>query len=74
MKHFMDIPLGRFWRLTVIKHDVQNEYLVPENRLAGLIVSIANEPRVASFQCVPYHRTSFPDVWMTSGPSSLAAV
>jgi hypothetical protein len=69
MNRYVDLSLGRIWRLTLVMNDVENEYIVPESRLAALITGIAiGEPRVVSFRCVPYQGTSQPDVWMASGP------
>lgn len=62
----IDIDCNRMWRLTVVMHDIEQEYILPEERLGGLVASVACEPRVVSLECVPYRGTLTPDVWMTS--------
>ena len=74
MNNYVEIPLGRIWRLVVMKRSVEQEYIIPEFRLAGLIENLTSEPDILSVSCTPYRGTSIPDIWMVSrAPSRTAA-
>ncbi len=73
MASYLEIPIGRVWRLSVRARDVQTEYLVPDVQLADLINTIAWDAEIQDFQCVPYDPSAKEGVWMTTGPAREAA-
>jgi hypothetical protein len=73
MASYLEIPLGRVWRLNVRARNVQTEYFVFDVQLAELINSIACDANIQDFQCVPYQCSTKEGVWMTTGPAREAA-
>jgi hypothetical protein len=65
---YLDIPIGRLWRLTVDTADVRTEYIVPERWLMDLVLSIQANPEIRNVQYVPYRSSQVEGVWMHSGP------
>jgi hypothetical protein len=73
MANYLEIPIGRVWRLNVRARDVQTEYLVADVQLADVINSIAWDAEIQDFQCVPYDLSNKNGVWMTTPPAREAA-
>jgi hypothetical protein len=70
---YLDIPIGRLWRLIVTKTDIQTEYLVPEAWLGDLVESVTAEPDIRNVKCLPYHAAADQGpwarkAWMSSSP------
>jgi hypothetical protein len=65
-KNILELQLDRLWRLTVVKHDVENEYLVPERQVGEIMQSIVCDLSIVDVRCVPYHDTQTPNIWMRS--------
>jgi hypothetical protein len=67
------LTFGEFWRLTVVKRDLQHEFVFPRDSLA-LMDQFVRDREVIDLEVVSYHTTVYENVWMATLPRRIDSI